>query len=49
MLIDMKIIVLYAIVSFVLYLNWTDMGQDNEKQALDKIQNSQGLLVKATQ
>jgi uncharacterized protein with GYD domain len=42
----MKIIIPYAIMLFVLYNNWTDMGQDNERHALDKIKNSRGLLVK---
>jgi len=30
----------------MLYHNWTDMVPDNERMALHKIHNSQGLLVK---
>jgi hypothetical protein len=30
----------------MLYINWTDMGTDKERHALDKIRNSQGLLIK---
>jgi hypothetical protein len=29
-----------------LYANWTTMGVDNERQALDRIRNSQGFLVR---
>lgn len=46
MRINMKIAVFYAIVLSMLYHNWTDMGQDNERRDLDKMRNSQGLLVK---
>ena len=46
MLINMKIAVFYAIVLSMLYHNWTDMGHDNERHTLNKIRNSQGLLVK---
>jgi hypothetical protein len=42
----MKIIIPYAIMLFVLYHNWTDMGVDNEGHTLNKIKNSQGMLVK---
>ena len=42
----MKLTVFYAIMLFVLYNNWTDMGQDNERLSLDKIKNSRGQLVK---
>jgi hypothetical protein len=45
----MKIAMFYVILLTVLYHNWTDMGQDNERIALSKIQNSQGLLVKEKQ
>lgn len=44
--IDMKIIAVYSIMLAVLYHNWTDMGTDNERRALDNIKNSQGMLVK---
>jgi len=46
MLINMKIAIVYVIIFSVLYHNWTDMGQDNERRDLDKMRNSQGLLVK---
>lgn len=29
-----------------LYSNWTSVGSDNERMALDRIQNSQGFLVR---
>jgi hypothetical protein len=35
-----------AIILSVLYINLTDMGTDNESIVLDKIRNSQGLLVR---
>ena len=42
----MKIAVFYVVLLSILYHNWTDMGVDNEKQVLDKIKNSRGLLIK---
>jgi|APGre2960657423_1045063.scaffolds.fasta_scaffold12361_4 hypothetical protein len=36
----------YALVVSALYINWTNMGTDNEQQALIKIQNSSGRLIK---
>jgi hypothetical protein len=42
----MKIAIFYVMLFSVLYHNWTDVGIDNERLALDKIKNSQGLLVK---
>jgi len=42
----MKIIIPYALMLFVLYNNWTDVGVDNERLALDKIKNSRGMLEK---
>jgi hypothetical protein len=30
-----------------LYANWTTMGVDNERQAMDRIKNSQGLLIRS--
>ena len=30
-----------------LYANWTTVGVDNERHALDRIRNSQGFLVQS--
>jgi hypothetical protein len=38
-------IIVAAIVA--LYANWTSMGADNERMALDRIKNSQGLLIRS--
>jgi hypothetical protein len=38
-------IIVAAIVA--LYANWTSMGSDNERMALDRIKNSQGLLIQS--
>ena len=29
-----------------LYANWTTVGVDNERQAMDKIRNSRGFLIR---
>ena len=44
--IDMKITVLFVVITSMLYHNWTDMGVDNERVHLDKIKNSRGFLEK---
>lgn len=33
-------------VMIALYANWTSVGTDNERQALDKIRNSRGFLIR---
>jgi len=42
----MKLVGFYAVVLFITYQNWTDMGPDNERQALSSIRDSRGFLIK---
>ena len=42
----MRVYLFCAVVLSMLYINLTDMGTDKERLALDKIRNSQGLLIK---
>jgi hypothetical protein len=46
LVIDMRVYLFCAILLSMLCINLTDMGIDKERLALDKIRNSQGILVK---
>jgi hypothetical protein len=36
----------YVALGVMLYVNWTSMGVDNERRALNKIRNTQGMVTK---
>ena len=39
----------YVLMIFMLYSNWTVMGADHEYEFLDRIRNSSGQLIKYEQ
>ena len=42
----MKLILCVSLVLALLYNNWANMGPDNEKVHLEKINKSRGVLVR---